>query len=274
MKKRRSERLFLLLASILLLAAFAWFSVYVCPFCLSTPSAGPAPSNPNVVAKVIDGDTIELASGEKVRMLGINTPEKTEPYYAQAKERGIGLMQYKTVRLEAGTEDKDQYGRLLRYVFVDGVNINEIMIREGLASTYFFSEKTPYYAQLRAAQKEAQREGKGIWAPSRWPEKNCLELKELNPFGDDEFVEFQNDCPQTLALNGIYFKDAGRKTYTFTEMEMESGKSVRVYSKPGMDSKTVLYWNQPQHIWNDEGDQLMVRDANGGLILYYGYPMD
>jgi micrococcal nuclease len=65
------------------------------------------------VKRVIDGDTIVLNNGEKVRYIGIDTPERDEDYYNKAKEFNKKLVEGKTVRLETDVQQRDRYGRLL-----------------------------------------------------------------------------------------------------------------------------------------------------------------
>ncbi len=96
------------------------------------------------VVKVIDGDTIvaefEDGSQEKVRFIGVNAPEEGEDGYEEALDYTTELLYGKTVWLESDKEDKDQYGRLLRYVWIEDLNknykdktINGLLVRENLA---------------------------------------------------------------------------------------------------------------------------------------------
>ena len=96
------------------------------------------------VVKVIDGDTVKLANGEKVRLIGVNAPERGHAYYKKARERLSSLIEGKGVALERDAENRDQYGRLLRYIFLNGENMNIKMVREGLASAYIIQPNTSY----------------------------------------------------------------------------------------------------------------------------------
>ena len=84
------------------------------------------------VLRVIDGDTIEISGGDRVRLLGIDAPEKGEPIAALATDRLKGLTASGFVTLEV-CEDRDIYGRLLATVRVDSININSVMLTEGMA---------------------------------------------------------------------------------------------------------------------------------------------
>lgn len=126
-----------------------------------------------IVTRVVDGDTIVVmlnGSKTKVRLQGVNTPEKDGPYTkAQpmnqaATRRTKELAENKTVTLLSGGKDEtDKYGRLLAYVVLpDGRTLNEILIKEGLAEVYRrfnYSEKTRYIAM----ETEAKAACKGIW---------------------------------------------------------------------------------------------------------------
>jgi len=122
-----------------------------------------------MVIAVIDGDTVELASGERVRYIGIDTPETHHPekpvecFGAEATERNRELVEGKEVELVSEGENRDQYGRLLRHVFLDGTYINSQLIWEGFARARSFGEPSKFhqvFVQLEAAAREARR---GIW---------------------------------------------------------------------------------------------------------------
>jgi micrococcal nuclease len=108
-----------------------------------------------------------------VRMLGINTPESVDPrrpvecFGREASNYLKGLIDNKQVRLEQDPDksDADEYGRLLRYVFLGDTNINEKMIRDGYAYEYTYkSEKYMYQNQFKQAEKFARENKLGLWA--------------------------------------------------------------------------------------------------------------
>jgi len=90
-----------------------------------------------IVTKIIDGDTIVVEGGQKVRLLGIDTDEKGSPCFYPAKERISDLILNRQVKLQGEGDNKDMYDRLLRWVWLDGKNINEQMVAEGLAVARF-----------------------------------------------------------------------------------------------------------------------------------------
>jgi len=124
-------------------------------------SGQPAQLEQTVVTKVIDGDTVIVEGGESVRLLGMDTDEKGYPCFTPAKKRMEELVLGKQVMLEKDLEDKDQYGRLLRYVFLDGRNICLQMVEEGFAVARFPEENAKYRNEIVAAEKYAQENGIG-----------------------------------------------------------------------------------------------------------------
>jgi micrococcal nuclease len=118
------------------------------------------------VVRVIDGDTIEIAGGAHVRYIGMDTPEtypKVEFYGPEAKAKNIELVEGKLVTLEKDVSETDKYGRLLRYVYVDGVFVNGELVRLGYAEAVSYPPDTRYQWQLEQLEKEAKAAKLGIW---------------------------------------------------------------------------------------------------------------
>src|SRR3989344_6573409 len=92
------------------------------------------------ITRVVDGDTV-VAGNETIRLLGINTPERGETYYSEAKSFLESLVLNETVRLEYGKDRKDLYGRTLAYIYLGSLNVNSEIVKEGYANYYFPSGK-------------------------------------------------------------------------------------------------------------------------------------
>ncbi len=116
------------------------------------------------VSEVIDGDTFKTTDGETVRLLGINTPELTEPGADIAKSGLALLILGKDVCLKRDVTDRDDYGRILRYVFIDSLFINAELVIMGYAETRFFPPDTLYREKLENLEKIAVRNNRGLWA--------------------------------------------------------------------------------------------------------------
>jgi micrococcal nuclease len=122
------------------------------------------------VVRVIDGDTIEIEGGEKVRYIGIDAPEtvglgKLVEYFGkEATAKNKELVEGKTVRLKKDTTDRDKYNRLLRYVYVGENLINAELVKLGFARAWAYPPDMKYQDQINAAQQEAQKLKSGLWA--------------------------------------------------------------------------------------------------------------
>jgi micrococcal nuclease len=118
------------------------------------------------VAEVVDGDTLELVDGRRVRVLGIDTPERGEPCYAEATDHLTSLVGSGPVFLvgDPTQRDVDRYGRLLRYVDTSQGDASEQQAREGLARYYDVGKPVERAPQIQAAETEAQAAQRGIWS--------------------------------------------------------------------------------------------------------------
>lgn len=138
--------------------------------CRGSESTGAAPTGgtPAVVEWVNDGDTLTLTNGARVRLVQIDAPElETDCYGRAALAALIALAPrgtHVTLAADRSLDDRDTYGRLLRYVFVRGENVNLELVREGAASPYFFrGERGRYAGELLDAVAEARAAHRGFW---------------------------------------------------------------------------------------------------------------
>jgi len=122
------------------------------------------------VERVVDGDTFVIAGGGRVRMIGIDTPETVhperpvEPFGPEASAFAKQLLDGNNVRLEFDVQERDKYGRLLAYVFLeDGRFANAELVREGLATVLTIPPNVRYVDLFVRLQREARLEGRGMW---------------------------------------------------------------------------------------------------------------
>lgn len=121
------------------------------------------------VTRVIDGDTIEIEGGERVRYLGIDTPETVnprEPVQCFGKEAGLKnqeLVKNQEVRLEKDLTDRDKYNRLLRYVWLGQTLVNLELVKRGFAYSYSYPPDVKYQEKFVQAQAQAQEQKRGLW---------------------------------------------------------------------------------------------------------------
>ena len=119
------------------------------------------------VIEVIDGDTITIEGGYRVRYIGIDAPEVRpvrEAFGIQAWEANRKLVEGKEVRLERDVSETDKYGRLLRYVWVDDILVEAELVRQGLARAKAYPPDTKYQDYLEQMESEAREAGRGMWA--------------------------------------------------------------------------------------------------------------
>jgi micrococcal nuclease len=136
--------------------------------------AAPASSNtPARLARVVDGDTIELATGARVRLLQIDTPEVgSGECYSRAAATELRRLvpdgSVLSLEADAPLDLVDRYGRLLRYVHAGGRNVNLELVRRGAATVYLYrGERGRYAAQLLAAGRAARVQRRGLWGACR-----------------------------------------------------------------------------------------------------------
>jgi len=166
----------LLGAAILSAVAFILWAI-TSPSATIEPLVAPELEQTHIVTRVLDGDTIVITGGKKVRYIGIDAPElygnsnSSECFALEAKTRNEQLLLGKTVRLESDVSETDQYDRLLRYVYIDdplssiypGTSINEILVAEGYAFAQNFPPDVAKQDILTNLEKEARENNLGLW---------------------------------------------------------------------------------------------------------------
>ena len=110
-----------------------------------------------IVTKVIDGDTVVVEGGWHVRLLGMDADEKGYPCYDAARIRLENLVLAKQVVLEKDVSDVDQYGRCLRYIFLQNTNVDLQLVAEGLAVARFYEPDVKYRSEITSAESHAQQ---------------------------------------------------------------------------------------------------------------------
>lgn len=133
-----------------------------------TPGPTVPLGQPAAVTFVTDGDTIEVEIDGRlydVRYIGIDTPERDEPFYEEAREANRQLVEGLTVTLVKDVSETDEFGRLLRYVYLqDGTFVNAELIRQGMARVVTFPPDVAMVDYLTALQQEARKAERGLWA--------------------------------------------------------------------------------------------------------------
>jgi micrococcal nuclease len=229
------------------------------------------------VVNVIDGDSLILEDGSKIRLLGINAPEEDYFFYDQSKTRLESLVLRKNVRLESDFEDKDSFGRLLRYVFVDDVCANIQLVKDGMAHT-FMESGLQYENKLLDAEYYAKLHGLGIWTEDRvYIDAIAIVEFHYNAEGDDdenlnnEYVILRNIGNVPINMTGWSITDASSNLFVFPFFVLAPEHYVSIHSGSGTVTVDSLYWDSKQGVWNNKGDKFFLRNTKGELILSYEY---
>ncbi|MCH7568168.1 MAG: thermonuclease family protein [Nanoarchaeota archaeon] len=210
-----------------------------------------------VIGRVIDGDTVELEDGRKIRLLNVNAPERGEFGYDSATEF-IKDFENKTLELEISGVGR--YGRILGRLYYDEYYINLNLVKNGLAHPYIVSDRE--VKDFKKAEKEARENEKGIWGKSE--HYGCLNV-EINKY--DEYVVIEDKCG--VDFDGWKLKDESTRSY---KLDKVNSRRFVLYSEKGIDGKDEFYWGRG-NAWNDDKDSIFVRDEKGKLVYYdsYGY---
>jgi endonuclease YncB( thermonuclease family) len=228
------------------------------------------------ISQVIDGDTVELDDGRRVRYLGINTPEQGRPFYDEATSANRRLVEGKSAWLVLDVQPTDQYGRTLAYVWVGDQFVNVELVRQGYAAAYTDPPNVRYSEAIIAAEKKARETEVGLWAPSDAP----LKLQEIHfdapgPDGENpngEWVEIVNEGSKVMNLVGFTLKDEATHIYTFPDVTLEPNHVLKLYSGQGTDGADALFWGLVGDAgWNNNGDTAFLRDRRGRLVDMYRY---
>jgi len=231
-----------------------------------------------VVTGVVDGDTIsvQLASeNESVRLIGLDTPEMGEDFCYEARDALTSLVGGKAVRLETDVEKRDQYGRLLAYVWVGTTLANAELLRLGLATLYTVPPNVRYTDALRAAQDEAQKAGRGIWGGAATSPLRILQVNYDAPGNDnfnlnEEYVVFEVLVAGSLI--GYAVEDQSGHRYEFPDRIFQGGEVFKLHTGVGTDSQTDLYWGMTgSAVWNNDGDTVKILDPGGHIVTSHGY---
>lgn len=123
------------------------------------------------VTKVIDGDTIELENGERLRYIGIDTPEKNDPrkpiqcFAEAASKKNKELVEGKMIKFYKDVNTRDKYGRLLGYVYRDDdLFVNLELVRQGYAFSYTYPPDISKQVDFREAERKAREQKIGLWS--------------------------------------------------------------------------------------------------------------
>jgi len=247
------------------------FSVVAYLACLTSPSLVAAER----VARVIDGDTVLLEDGRKVRYAGINAPEEGDPGFRESTQANNLLVGGKEVRLELGRQKTEKHERLLAYVYVGRMFVQAELVKQGWAIVTR-SQPIPRYREvLQKYQEEAKAAGRGIW--TKGEHRGKLVVLQVHPresarsSPNDEYVVFRNAGAAPLVLTGWSVSDEANQSYLVPQFTLGPGKTFTLHTGPGKNTNEALYWGRRKTVWNKGGDTVIVKDSTGHYIVSHTY---
>jgi micrococcal nuclease len=238
-------------------------------------------NNPGyMVTEVIDGDTIVLLGGERIRFIGMNTPEEGMYFYAEARDVLKIMILGKEVWLEKDISEYDQYGRKLRYVYYEDIFVNLEMVKRGFANIFTYPPDVKYSEKFLEAERYARENDLGLWKSSK------IDTVGIEIFfdaqGNDneningEFVIIENIGSEILDTSNWTIKDSGTNIYRFGSYKFNPHARIILFSGEGKDRNGdnddwYMFWGSPRPVWNNDHDTLYLRDKEGLLIEIYNY---
>ena len=230
--KRRNVLVLVMLILLLLVLNYDWLDNALNNFLNSY--------EPAFVDRVIDGDTIE-SNKTSIRLLGINSPERREFYYDEARDFLESMIFNQTVYLKYGKEKYDKYNRILAYIFLNNTNINIKMVENGYANYYFYEGKDEYSEELIGAWENCMEKEINLCKPSESVCASCISVY-IN--------RITNNCGFSCDLNDWIIKGEGRDKFVFNESLV-----------PGQEAYFDLDLT-------NSGGSLFLRDDKGCLVAW------
>jgi micrococcal nuclease len=167
-----------------------------------------------MVTKIIDGDTIQIEGNRVVRYIGIDTPETVDPrktvqcFGKQASEENNRLVLGKKIKLVKDVSETDKYGRLLRYVYVDNLFVNEYLVRQGFAYASPYQPDIKYQNIFKEAEKDAKTNNRGLWSScqsNNSPTKTTTQKSNNNSGSNNYSCDGKTKCGQMNSCEEAYF---------------------------------------------------------------------
>ncbi|MCF6092779.1 thermonuclease family protein [Microaerobacter geothermalis] len=168
------------------------------------------------VIRVVDGDTFVIDGNQRVRLIGIDTPESVDPrrpvefYGKEASQFSKKMLEGKEIYLVKGTTPVDKYNRILAWVWLlDGTFVNGELVRQGYAQVYTFKDNPEYAQYLLNLQREAREAGRGLWSENG-PEDKKGDAAYAYIASQNSKVYHEFGCPGAEGIeerNKLYFPD-------------------------------------------------------------------
>jgi micrococcal nuclease len=239
-----------------------------------------------LVIDVQDGDSLLVDIGgreERVRLIGVNAPERDECFGPAAAAGLREMVAGAKVDIATDVESRDQYGRLLGYVYLDGTLVNEELARRGFVLARAFEPNTALQDRIDDASQEARSDQQGMWSPDTCASASAASVSivdiEPNPPGPDEenlngeWVVVANNGDRQIDVSGWTLRDASSvHRYIFpVGSYLDPGANLTVFTGCGMDDPDRRYWFADGPVWGNSGDSALLLDAEGRTAATFDY---
>ncbi len=237
------------------------------------------------LVRVIDGDTIEVEmDGEqyRVRYIGVDTPERDEPFYSEASEANQAYLSGEYLLLVKDVSETDRYGRLLRYVFAgEDRFVNYELVREGYATSLTYPPDVACADFFLDAQIEARDQGRGFWEESlnsldplessTQPDSVVIDMihydGQASPVETDEFILIKNVGAAPVDITGWTINaGAPGQDFTFPSFSLQPEQSCRIYTNEIHLEWCGFSFGLDESIWSNQGDCGYLSDSQGTLV--------
>ena len=238
------------------------------------------------VIDVQDGDSIIVeidGNEERVRLIGVNAPEHDECFGQESAAGLRDLVENTEVEIVTDIEERDQYGRLLGYVYRDGTLINEEIALRGLVLARAFEPNTTLQKRIDAGAQDARDNQRGMWSPDTCSSASASTVAiteiEPNPPGPDEenlngeWIVIANTSDTEMDFTGWILRDASSvHRYLFPAgTTVAPGTNLTIYTGCGEDDLGRRYWCADGPIWGNAGDSALLLDTEGHTVATFDY---
>ncbi|MEC9490246.1 MAG: thermonuclease family protein [Halanaerobiales bacterium] len=226
------------------------------------------------IERVIDGDTVETAAGDSIRLLGVDTPEinwdnnsESEFYAEEAREFTFDNLEGQSVLLEYDQEREDQYGRILAYIYQDGQNFNQRLLEAGYATLMIVEPNDKFENDFKNAVSRARESRKGIWSQVLEMEKSLpvISYQQAELFRGKRVIVAGEivDTAAADSVNYLNFSNAYQNTLSLVIFNGDLNKFDYHPAEYFLDKKIKVlgeiefYQGSPQIIIDDPHDILI-----------------
>jgi micrococcal nuclease len=245
-----------------------------------TPVVFPPPPAESTVVSVYDGDTLTLASGDKVRLRWVNTPElkPAEAYGPEARAATERFVLNRPVQLLLGSENpRDGYGRVVSGIRTDEGDLSVHLLELGLAHLFVIPPDDTDLTALLAAQESARAAKRGIWSTERYQGVLHITSFHANSAGDDrenvngEYLRVCNVSGAPLDLDGFRITKSTGESFAIPRAVIPAGHTFELHSGTGVQltdprAQIELFLGSTEPIWGNDGDRATLYDRFGRIV--------